>query len=186
VISDWPPSTPVAYWDAADVVFQAGIAPLAPLVRATPDRLLVASESLPFRANPVVREWAETIHDVDARRTAVSAMMDQPVLNSGFAAATAGTMLRYLECANDLLWSKALKGSTDWGDQTAMNLYCHSNPESWLHVPNAWNYCLCPRSPKDYRVDFAGRTERLDGQPLYVVHGNGQRLRQWNLIHLTA
>src|SRR5260221_8222051 len=39
VIERLPPATPVAYWDAADVVFQASLQPLWEMVRANPDKL---------------------------------------------------------------------------------------------------------------------------------------------------
>ena len=58
-------------------------------------------------------------------------------LNSGFAAGTAGTMLRYLKEADRLLNSPALWGTSDWGDQTAMNLYCRRNPDASLESPGA-------------------------------------------------
>ena len=95
-------------------------------------------------------------------------------------------MLRYLKEANRLLHSPALWGSSDWGDQTAMNLYCRSNPHAWREIASGWNYCLAGRGPRDYRVSPEGRTERLDGERLHVAHGAAGNLRHWDLVHLTA
>jgi hypothetical protein len=82
-------------------------------------------------------------------------------------------MLRYLQGADELLHSKALRGTTDWGDQTAMNLYCHSDPTRFLAIDERWNYCICQRDLKDRRLLAAGRFVRDDGRPISVVHGNG-------------
>ncbi len=107
-------------------------------------------------------------------------------LNSGFAAGTVRAMLRYLKEADLLLNSPALRGTSDWGDQTAMNLYCRSNPDAWLEISSGWNYCLCSLGPGDYRVSPDGRTRRLDGEPLRVAHGAGGYLKPWDPVHLTA
>jgi hypothetical protein len=186
VIEQWPADTPVAYWDAADVLFQAPLAPLWELVQQFPDRLLAATEGIVFAESDGVREWAETITDTSSRASALELLTRSPVINAGFAAGTARAMLRYLRATHDILHSPAFYGSTDWGDQTAMNLYCHSHPDAWQEISDAWNYCLCGHGPRDYRIDLSGRSERLDGHPLYVVHGNGHKLDPWNLVHLTA
>jgi hypothetical protein len=67
-----------------------------------------------------------------------------------------------------------------------LNLYCRSNPSAWREVASGWNYCLVGLGPSDYRVHPDGRTERLDGEPLHVVHGNAGTLKAWDLAHLTA
>ncbi len=175
-----------AYWDAADVVFQDRIAPLWDLVRAHPGHLLVVTEVIRCRDSTTCQWWVQTIEDPEARARAVDLFRDCDTINSGLAAGTARTMLRYLKEADGLLNSPALRGTGDWGDQTAMNLYCRSNPHTWLEIPRGWNYCLIGLGPRDYRVSPAGRTERLDGEPLHVVHGAGRTLRRWDLVHLTA
>ena len=186
VVASWPADTPVAYWDAADVVFQDRIAPLWDLIRSHPDKLLVATEQILFRESTTCWMWTQTILDPDARARALDLFKGCQTINSGFAAGTARTMLVYLKEAERLLNSPALDGTGDWGDQTAMNLYCRSNPHTWLEIPNGWNYCLLGPRPGDFRVSPDGRTERLDGEPLYVVHGQGRTLQQWDLVHLTA
>jgi hypothetical protein len=185
-IARWPEETPVAYWDAGDVVFQGRIAPLWDLVRADPERLLAVREAIELATSTVALDWVETIRDPEARRRALDLLSVRPVLNSGFAAGTVRSMRRYLQGAERLQNSAALHGSTDWGDQTAMNLYCHSNPDTWQEIPSAWNYVLVGLGPKHYQVGFDGQTQRLDGEPLHVVHGAGGTLRPWDLHHLTA
>ncbi len=186
VMATWPADTPVAYWDAGDVVFQDRIAPLWNLVRANPDRLLVAAESIVFQEGNVNWWWVETIHDADARARSLALLKGCQVFNAGFAAGTARAMLRYLKEAQRIVNSPANHGSTDYGDQTTMNIFCRSNPDVWMEIPSGWNYTLCGRGPRDYRVSLDGQTERLDGEPLHVVHGAGGTLKRWDLIHLTA
>jgi hypothetical protein len=186
IIASWPGDTPVAYWDAGDVVFQGAIEPLWNLVRASPDRLLVARERFEFHDTALVTAWVESIRDPEARQQALELLMPRPVLNSGFAAGTARALLRYLHEADRLLHSRALCGSTDWGDQTALNLFCYTNPEAWREIPRSWNYCLVGLSCGDYRVRLDGRTESGDGLPVYVVHGNARTLGPQTLVHLNA
>jgi hypothetical protein len=184
VVECWPAETPVAYWDAGDVVFQDRIAPLWDLVRANPDHLLAVTEVDHYRERTRNWWWVETIQDAEARARAMALFKDCRIINSGFAAGTAGTILRYLKEAGRLMNSPALHGTSDFGDQTAMNLYCRSNPHAWLEIPRGWNYSLCGLSSRDYRVSPDGRTARLDREPLYVVHGSGGNLRRWDLVHL--
>jgi hypothetical protein len=94
-------------------------------------------------------------------------------------------MLRYLRAADRLQNSSALHGTADWGDQTALNLYCHSNPECWHEVGYEWNYCIYARPLGHYRMAAGGRFESRSGAPIHVVHGNGKTLRQLDLSFLT-
>jgi hypothetical protein len=185
-VARWPADTPVAYWDAADIVFQNRIAPLWDLVRTYPDRLLAVTETIQFRESTTCWRWTATIEDREARARALDLFRDCQTINSGFAAGTARTMLSYLQEADRLLNSPALHGTGDWGDQTAMNLYCRSNPHTWMEIPRGWNYCLLGLRPGEFRISPDGRTERLDGKPLHVVHGAGMTLKHWDLVHLTA
>ena len=47
--------TPVAYWDAGDILFQDRLGPLWDLVAASPDLLLVTEEPKSYPDNPVIR-----------------------------------------------------------------------------------------------------------------------------------
>ena len=181
ILARWPEDTPVACWDAGDVIFQGRLAPLWDLVRAHPGQLLTTREQVVFLESPVVRGWVESIQDPDARKRAMGLFTGRPVLNGGFAAGTARVMLKYLREADHLRHSTALRGSTDWGDQTALNLYCHSHPQAWREIPTGWNYCLVGLGPSDFRVRPDGWAERLDGEPLQVVHGNGGTLKHRDL-----
>ncbi len=100
-------------------------------------------------------------------------LFHSPFLNSGFAAGAAGAMTTYFAEAARLRKSPALAGTADWGDQTALNLYCHSNPERWLEIPETWNFCLYQRRPRDFRCSALGMIRDRNGAPMTVVHGNG-------------
>ena len=126
----------------------------------------------------------DSIRDADASQRAMELFAPCPVQNSGFAAGTARVMARYLREAERLRNSPALLGSTDWGDQTVLNLYCRSNPEHWREIATGWNFCLVGLGRADYRIHSNGWIERLDGAPLHVVHGNDGILKAWDLVHL--
>ena len=186
VIANWPDDQPVAYWDAGDVVFQASVAPLWDIARANPDRYLAAREVATAEQNTIAREWVETIRNPKSRARALELYLKSPIINSGFGAGTVKAVKRMLEQTHRLLHSEATMGSTDWGDQTALNLACHSNPDAWLEIPMEWNYCLCWRPRNAYRVRPDGRVQRLDGGVIRAAHGAGGNLSPWDLIHLTA
>lgn len=108
--------------------------------------------------NPVIVSWTDTIHDPDSRRRAFELFSVHPFMNSGFAAGTARALLGYLREGDRLLNSSALFGVGPWGDQAALNLYCHSDPIRWREVPDAWNYSLAARDLRAYVY----RSRRLD------------------------
>jgi hypothetical protein len=185
-ISHLPAETPVAYWDAGDVFFQARIAPLWDLVRANPDRLLATADGADHPENKAVAHWTLTIADPDARRYAYDLLTTNVYLNGGFAAGTVSTMLRYLRAAHRIRHSKAMHGSVNRGDQTVLNLYCHSDPSRWREVPSGWNFCTFHRGPAEFQVLPNGRFRATDGSPIHVVHGNGRDLRNMELSYLEA
>lgn len=176
VIARWPADTPVAYWDAGDVLFQGSIAPLWELVGGHPESLLAVRESMGHPQNHVIVSWTEKIRDADSRRRAFDLLSARPFLNSGFAAGTARAMLRYLREGDRLLNSPALFGVGPWGDQVAMNLFCHSSPQAWHEVPDSWNYSLAARDAREFRRLRDGRIEAVDGTPVHVLHGNAGTL----------
>jgi hypothetical protein len=183
-VARWPEGTPVAYWDAGDVAFQARLGPLWDLVRAHPDRLLAARESFGILDNTMALKWVLSISDPHYRRLAFDRFTTSPYLNSGFGAGTAGTMRRYFQEADRLLRSPSLTGSTDWGDQTAFNLYCHTDPSRWHEVPRGWNFATCRLNSGEVRLSHDGRFVARDGTPIYVAHGNARTLPHLELSHL--
>lgn len=178
-----PSAMPVAYWDAGDVVFQAPIQPLWELIRSFPGQLLAAREPMGYPENTTMIEWTETIADPAARRDAEQIIFPHPFLNSGFLAGDAGTMARYFQTVADWYDTPRLSGSYDWGDQMALNLYCHSNPLAWHEIPEGWNYCLWRRDRNMcYRRDD-GRYVDVRGLPIQVVHGNARTLAARSFRH---
>lgn len=185
VIARWPEQTPVAYWDAGDVYFQARLEPLWDIVREHPDRLLATTEPTTEEINPSIHVWTYTIEDRAAREYAYNLLAANPYLNGGFAAGTARTMLRYLREADRLRHSPAMRGTLDWGDQTAMNIYCHGDPNRWHLVDNGWNYCLYSRPKEHFRLNGEGRFATPDGAVIPVLHGNARTMRWLELSPLS-
>ena len=177
VVADWPEDTPVAYWDAGDILFQGQLGPLWDMVDAHPDILLITAEPKSYPENPVIRVWSDWILDPSARARAFEIMSTHVFLNSGFAAATASALLSYLREGDRLLNSHALLGVDDWGDQVALNVHCHSNPGCWKTIEPGWNYTLAGRETDEYRITLDGRAKRLAGGPVHVLHGNDRSLR---------
>jgi hypothetical protein len=173
--------TPVAYWDAGDVIFQESLAPLWQEVAAHPDKLLAAREPQGHPQNPVVAEWTLSIRDVQARRRAFDLISTQPFINSGFAAGTAAVLLAYLREAERLRGGRDLVGSADWGDQIALNLFCRLNPQRWHETEEGWNYCLCGRRRGEVAVGADGRFLSRRGASVRVVHGNAHTLTRYVL-----
>jgi hypothetical protein len=178
VVASWPEATPAAYWDAGDVIFQSRLTALWTLVWSHPGKLLAVREPVSFPRNPAVRAWTMSIHDLQARRRAFALLSSRPFLNSGFAAGTAQALLAYFREADRMIHSPDLRGSTDWGDQTALNLYCHSDPRRWHEVDQAWNYCVHDRRHGEVHVRPNGRIVASSGRPIQVVHGNALSLPQ--------
>ena len=173
VIADWPDDTPVAHWDAGDVLFQGRLEPLWEIARANPDHLLAAREYEGFDETPVVKRWVETIRDPATRSRLLALFSARPIINGGFAAGTVRALRGYFLDAVQIRQSDELRGSTDWGDQTALNVFCHTNPGRWLEVSQGWNYCLFGRPN---RYDLGPKVKSVDRTPVHVVHGNGGSL----------
>jgi len=176
VVAAWPGETPVAYWDAGDILFQGQLEPLWDLVDTHPDVLLITAEPKSYPDNPVISTWSDWVLDPSARARAFEIMSTNVFLNSGFAAGTASALLSYLRAGDRLLNSTALHGVGVWGDQVALNLYCHSNPVRWKTIDRGWNYSLAGRDSEEYRIEPDGRAQRLDGGPVHVLHGNDRSL----------
>lgn len=184
LLARWPEDTPVAYWDAGDVLFQARLEPLWDMVRANPDRLFAVREPLIDPERSAIWDWTRTIDDLQARQSAYELLLRNPYLNGGFAAGTAGTMIRYGREAHRLRHSSAMRGTLDWGDQTALNLYCHSAPGRWIEADAGWNFCLLARPRSEYRVEPGRGILTPEGAPIPVIHGNAGTLRWFELSFL--
>ncbi|MHB8863667.1 MAG: glycosyltransferase family 2 protein [Pirellulaceae bacterium] len=182
MLQELPSRTPVAYWDAGDVIFQSRLTNLWADVRQNPDRLLAVREPRGHPENVAVARWTLSIRDPEARRTAFDLLTQRPFLNSGFAAGTARVMLEYFQEAHRLLNSTALAGTTDWGDQTALNLYCHSHPDRWQEIDEGWNYCVHDREPGEVVVRSTGEIVSRRGASIRVAHGNALSLRQFGFL----
>jgi hypothetical protein len=176
VTGSLPPMTPVAYWDAGDVIFQGRLQPLWELVRAHPDKLLAAREPSGHPDNPAVAKWTDSISDPVARRSAQKSIYCRAFLNGGFAAGTAAAMTKYFRTVANWYDTPKLHGSKDWGDQLALNVYCHSDPDCWQEIPESWNYCLCRRNRKTMYRREDGSYIDVRGVPIHVVHGNANTL----------
>jgi hypothetical protein len=186
VIARWPEETPVAHWDAGDVIFQDSLGPLWKLVGDDPDRILVVREPIGHPENSAVSDWTLSIHEPDARRYAFELLSTRAFLNAGFVAGTARAVLAYLREADRLLHSPALRGSSDWGDQTVLNVYCHSNPGRWREAPEGWNFTIYGREPREYHVGGDGRFVSARGESIAVVHGNAKTLKGLSFARLVA
>jgi len=176
------PSASVAYWDASDIIVQASLDPLWNIVQSNPEKILGVREPIGYPQNTAIFGWTRTIQDPLMRHRAFELLSTRPFLNSGFSAGTASAMHRYFTEATRLRESSALRGSTDWGDQTAFNLYCHSDHDRWLEVPDGWNYCVHDRPAGEVHVTPDGRINCRSGTPIHVVHGNARSLVKLAII----
>ncbi len=172
------PHIPVAYWDASDVIIQASLDPLWQMTQEHPDKIFAVREPRGYPQNAAIIGWTHSIAHPEMRRRAFELFSTHPFLNSGFSAGTAESMHRYFHEAARLRSSHALHGTTDWGDQAAFNLYCHSDPQRWKEVPEGWNYCVHDRPTGEVQVTPHGRITCRSGTPIYAAHGNARSLRQ--------
>jgi hypothetical protein len=178
VVERWPEDTPVAYWDAGDVLFQGTLAPLWEMVRADPGRLHVVREPVGTGESPVIVPWTDHIEDPVVRRQTRELLAGMPFINAGFAAGSVRALMGYLREGDRLLHNE-LKGVLHWGDQVAMGHYLHHNPDVWREISDGWNFCIIFRRPGTYRIGAGGRVENSSGAPVHVVHGNGRTLGPW-------
>jgi glycosyltransferase involved in cell wall biosynthesis len=171
-----PPRAVAAYWDAGDVVFQGRLSELWQEAATHPDQLLVAQEPISFLDNTAMRNWTLSIKAAEHRHRAWQLMSNAPVLNGGFAAGSIAALKHYFAEAHRLRHSAEMHGSSDWGDQVAMNLYCLNAPERARITSEGWNYCLAARAAGEVYVTRDGRIASAHGVPIHAVHGNGGSL----------
>lgn len=177
IVEQLPLDANVAYWDVGDVIFQAPINPLWELVQRNPGKLLLVREPITHRESSFVAECIHTIADPELRRQTFDLLADRPILNSGFVAGTAKTLLNYWRTSANWYDSPVLRGSICWGDQMAFNIYCYSNPEAWQEIDEGWNYCLKDRSRSEVYLSENGQYVDSRGTPIQVVHGNAGTLK---------
>jgi hypothetical protein len=182
VCSSLAPNTPVAYWDVADVIFQTSLQRLWEQVRTWPNRLIAVSEPNGYPGNEVIPFWSLSIRDAECSQKAYRLLQTNPFLNSGFAAGTANAMHAYFREASQYLVGPELYGSTDWGDQMCLNLYCHTHPHAWREPDQGWNFCVHDRQPGEVCVTPDGYIVDQHGNLIPIVHRNARSLRQFSLI----
>ena len=177
VLQHLPSETPVAYWDTSDVIFQGDLNPLWQLTKEYSDKILAVREPLGFPHNQAIFGWSRTIANPASRRQVFQMLSQNPFLNSGFAAGTAKSLKAYFDHAPELRRT-ILRGTSDWGDQTALNVYCHQDPDRWQEIPEGWNYCVHDRPRREVYVQPDGRVVSRSGVPIHVVHGNARSMRK--------
>ncbi len=181
-LADIDPRTPVAYWDVADVVFQESLGDLWQTVNRSPGRLLAVAEPKGYPDNRVISAWSLSIRHPQYRKRAFELLKRNPFLNSGFAAGTAAVMLQYFRTAVEMRHGPELTGSSDWGDQMCLNIYCHKHPDRWTSADPRWNYCVHDRPPGEVRVTPHGQIASRSGFRISVAHGNARSLRQFAIL----
>ena len=181
-LADVDPRTPVAYWDVADVVFQESLCDLWQTVNGSPDRLLAVIEPKGYPDNAVIPAWSLSIRHPQFRRRAFELLKRNPFLNSGFAAGTAAVMLKYFRSAVEMRHGPELTGTSDWGDQMCLNIYCHMHPGRWRSADLRWNYCVHDRPVGEVRVTPHGQITSRSGVRISVAHGNARSLRQFAIL----
>ncbi len=174
--------TPIAYWDVADVLFQDSLQPLWSLIAKNPGKLLAVAEPKGYPHNAVIPAWSLSIRDQAARSRAFSLLKRNPFLNAGFAAGSASTMSAYFSCGDRMLKNPDLQGTSDWGDQMALNIYCHSDPSRWKSIGERWNYCVHDRAVGEVYIGEGSRVYSKHYPNLAVIHGNARSLRQFGLV----
>lgn len=171
-----PPDAAAAYWDAGDVVFHGGLQPLWQEAARFPDRLLAVQEPMLFQENAAMLGWTSSIRSQRHRQIVRDLLIDRRVLNSGFAAGTVEALRRYFQASHQLRHSEMLGGTTDWGDQMALNVYCYSDANHCRIVDEGWNYCLCGRAPSEFQITADGWIRSTKRIHIRAVHGNGGTL----------
>ncbi len=182
IVRGFEPDTPVAYWDASDVVFQGNLDSLWQLTQRFAGKLLAVREPRGYPYNAAIPGWTRSIDSPLHSRRAFELFSTRPFLNSGFAAGTAAAMQAYFTEAARLRSSPELRGTTDWGDQSAMNLYCHSDENRWQEIPQGWNFCVHDRPRGEVHVTPDGQVVSHNQTPIYAVHGNARSLRKLAII----
>ncbi len=165
-----PNRSPVAFWDAGDVMFQHSLQPLWKSIEQEPNKFHAVLE--PTRSYS--ESWLSAIRDQELRNRFRKRVKEFGFVNGGFGAATALTMKRYLRTTNQIFREQGLID-----DQTAMNLFCLMNPNGWKALHEGWNYCLCLRDAREVRFARDGKLQSSNGEQIYVAHGNARTFQRF-------
>ena len=87
-------------------------------------------------------------------------------------------MHAYFDRGASMLNGPELLGTSDWGDQMALNVYCHSHPGSWMSVDQRWNYCVHDRPAGEVFIE-ASRVCSKRHPNLAVIHGDAVTSAIW-------
>jgi hypothetical protein len=177
-----PPHAPVAYWDVGDVVFQTNLEPLWNEIRRQPDLVRAVIEPKSYPHNAIIPAWSLSIRDPYHRDHVFGLLKRNGFLNSGFAAGGSRAMHAYFEAASRMLVGPELTGTSDWGDQMCLNLYCHSHPQRWAPIHQGWNFCVHDRPNGEVVVQPDGTIWSRQIGRIPVAHGNARSLRQFSLL----
>lgn len=170
VLSSVCPKTPVAYWDAGDVIFQRSLTVLWDLVNDSPDKLLVVEEPKDYPNNIGQRRWINKIRDTRSRANAFELLRGRRIVNGGFIAGAAGLMKQHFEESWKLSNGELL--GAGGGDQVILNVLKYRNADRFQVIDETWNYCLGGRSGRECKVRNGRFVDVLNQRTVSVVHGN--------------
>ncbi len=182
ITSGLAPNIPVAYWDVADVVFQSSLKPLWNEVVRNESKVLAVIEPKSYPHNGIIPAWSLSIREPFHRNLAFDLLKRNGFLNSGFAAGTAVALHRYFDNAWQMREGPQLAGTTDWGDQMCLNVYCHSHPDRWKPIQEGWNFCVHDRTEGEVHVSSDGVVSSRRIGKIPVVHGNARSLRKFAIL----
>lgn len=168
------PQSPVAYWDAGDVLFQRSLEPLWNEIRSMPRKLLVTEEPLSYSGNTGHQIWVKSIIKPSVRQQVFALLSEKPVVNGGFIGGTAERLLEYMTGADREIVGR-LRGAGG-GDQVVLNVCRYEQPDAFHITSDTWNYCLCGRSGRDCKVQQGKYVDTRSNQVVAVVHGNAATL----------
>ena len=182
-LRDVPDDTPVAHWDAADVVFQRKLSPLWRLVEENRHHNLVVTEPTRYGVCRSNTSWVNTIRRPRERQLAQRLLDQQPVVNGGFAAGTAGVFAESMRMMAEL-YPRFV--SRNQGDQTVRNIFFRANRDLVKVISSDWNYCLRGSNMANARERQGVIVHRDTGEPIRVVHGIARRLEPFFRRHAVA
>ena len=125
--------------------------------------------------SPVIVPWTDHIEDPVVRRETRELLSAMPFINAGFAAGTAGALMRYLR-EGDRLLNTDLKGVLHWGDQVAMGIIFIIIRTPGERSPTAGTTASSSANTGPTGLGRTGEWRVPIEAPVHVVHGNGRTL----------